>query len=267
MSVHRVSYDALPVGTRAAIEQITGTPITVEPVAEGFNSAVGVKLASAKGHFFVKALRSGNRWSWTQAREAEVAPHVHAVAPKLHGRVVKYGWDVLVFEMLQGSVADYSPSSFHVPVVVDLLTQMSEIPRPDIELRDAGQRLQAYVRPGSVHHFIGDSLLHTDLNNANIIVYKGKARIVDWGWATRGAPWLDAAYWVIWLIASGHQPPSAERWASKVPTWQITTGEGLNEFATANARLWSHIGKGSTDPWTERMVDASAEWEAFRLRC
>jgi aminoglycoside phosphotransferase (APT) family kinase protein len=65
----------------------------------------------------------------------------------------------------------------------------------------------------------GHALLHTDLNNTNGIIGDDRAWIVDWGWATRGAPWLDAAYWVIWLIASGHHPSSAVRWAAKVPAW------------------------------------------------
>jgi Ser/Thr protein kinase RdoA (MazF antagonist) len=137
------------------------------------------------------------------------------------------------------------------------------VPCPAIELRDAAQRLDNYAP--EVHAFTGPALLHTDLNHANVIVGADGARIVDWGWATRGAPWLDAAYWVVWLIASGHDPADAEQWASKVCTWTTATDAGLDAFADAQAAVWAEIGaRDPDDPWTGPLVTAAHDWARFR---
>jgi hypothetical protein len=165
----------------------------------------------------VKALPVDHRWAWTQAREAEIAQYVRPVAPVLHARVVEHGWDALIFEALEGRQADYTPGSADLPYVADLVTRIGELRTSDIALRRAPQRLQVYADPSDLHHFAGGALLHTDLNYGNVIVGDDRAHIVDWGWVTLGAPWLDAAYWVIWLVAAGHEPDSAERWAAKVP--------------------------------------------------
>ncbi|WP_143232580.1 hypothetical protein [Actinoplanes regularis] len=87
---------------RLVVEDTTGACEVATSVTDGLNSAVAAKLNCSKGTFFVKALPSDHRWVWTQAREAEVAPFVSQVAPFLHARIVGDGWDVLVFEALEG---------------------------------------------------------------------------------------------------------------------------------------------------------------------
>jgi aminoglycoside phosphotransferase (APT) family kinase protein len=178
---------------------------------------------------------------------------------------VDHGWDVLVFDALEGHQADYAPGSTDLRRVADMLARIGELPCPDITLRQAEQRLQAYADASDLRHFAGGALLHTDLNNANVIIGEERARIVDWGWATRGAPWLDAAYWVIWLIAAGHDPRSAEHWASRVPAWRASPRQGVTAFAAASAKLWSDVGGGDPDPWTRRLVDGSKAWRHHRL--
>jgi hypothetical protein len=115
-----------------------------------------------------------------------------------------------------------------------------------------------------VQHFAGHALLNTDWNSANVIIDQGRAHIVDWAWATVGAGWLDAGYWVIWLIASGHHPQSAERWATHTPAWSSAPAAGMTAFAAANARLWAEIGGADPDPWTPRMAAASHRWHNSR---
>ncbi|NMO55596.1 aminoglycoside phosphotransferase [Actinoplanes sp. TBRC 11911] len=260
MPVSRIAYADLPEPVRYAIEEITGPPDVLEPASGGLNSAVAATLSSVKGAYFVKALPTDHRWVWTQVREAEVAPHVQAVAPPLVGRVVEAGWDANVFRAVEGHQADYTPGSPDLPLVADLLAQLGKIPCPEITLRRAEQRLSAFADAGDLHYFAGDALLHTDLNNANVIVGKDRARIVDWGWATRGAAWLDAAYWIIWLIAAGHAPGAAERWAARIPAWRAAPPAGVQAFAKVNAQLWAEIGGEHPDVWTCRLVVASEAW-------
>lgn len=183
---------------------------------------------------------------------------------RLIARIVEDGWDVLIFDALDGHHADYSPGSKDLGYVACLLERIGELSCPNTSLRMAEQRLAAYTSEDQLHHFVGNSLLHTDLNPANVIVDDDEARIVDWGWATRGAAWLDAAYWVSWLIAAGHDPEQAEGWAEQVPAWQTATVEGVTAFAEANANMWAEVGTGSDDPWIRAIVTASEAWRQYR---
>jgi len=264
MSTIRVPYEHLPPAALAAIEATTGPVLSTESPAEGLNSAVAAKLGTATGTYFVKALPSDHRWVWTQQREADVAPHVRSFAPALIAHIVTSGWNILIFEALPGRHADYRPGSADLPKVTDLIRRIGEQPAPQVELRDATQRLAAYViNDDDLRHFAGDTLLHTDWNPSNVIV-GDDTRIVDWGWATRGAPWLDAAYWTIWLIAAGHSPESAEHHAAQVPSWHSASTAGLNAFAAANARLWTDTGGDDPDPWTKRVMTAARDWHELR---
>ena len=265
MSLERISYWHLPTVVRDRIEDTTGVVASVRAVGGGLNSSVAAILDTPDRRYFVKALPADHRWVWTQAREAEIARYVRPVAPLLHARVVALDWDVLVFEALDGHQADYSPGSADLADVADVLVRMGGLRAPDVLLRRAQQRLQKYADPSDLHYFAGVALLHTDLNHGNVIVSQDQARIVDWGWATLGAPWLDAAYWVSWLIAAGHGPGSAERWAAKVPAWRSAPPDGITAFAKANARIWAEAGGADPDPWTRRMAGASTAWSRYRL--
>jgi len=136
--------------------------------------------------------------------------------------------------------------------------------------RKSGQRLAHYAaHPGDLPFFAGPHLRHTDLNNTNILVDDDapagdRARLVDWAWATRGAAWPDAGYWVIWLIAAGHAPASAEHWAAEIPSWHTVPAEGVTAFAAANANVWSEIGTADPDPWPRRLAAAATAWHAHR---
>jgi hypothetical protein len=262
--LNRISYWNLPIVVRNKIEDATGIVTSADSVGDGLNSSVAALLHTPKGRYFVKALPSDHRWVWTQAREAEIAPYVHSVAPALCTRIADLGWDVLIFDALDGHQADYAPGSADLGHVVDLLTRIGELACPPVTLRRAEQRLQAYADATDLQYFAGDALLHTDLNNANVIVGDDQARIVDWGWATHGAPWLDAGYWVIWLIASGHDPRSAERWAAKVPAWRSAPAHAVTAFAKANVRVWEEIGGGEPDEWIRHLINAADLWHEYR---
>ncbi|MFI5911762.1 hypothetical protein [Dactylosporangium sp. NPDC051541] len=236
------------------------------PVHTGRNSAVAARLTTTSGAVFCKALPADHRWVWTQTREAAIAPYLTGVAPRLIGRIETGGWDVLLFEALADHHADYQPGSADIPIIVTLLDAVAATPCPPIDLRDAAQRLQRYVSdPAELRYFTGTTLLHTDLNNANVIVGPDRARFVDWGWATRGAIWLDTAYWVIWLIAAGHSPAGAEACAAATAAWPMAPHPGLNAFASAQDRLWTEIAARSpADIWTSRLAVAAERWALYR---
>jgi hypothetical protein len=266
MPTARFEYNDLPSEVRAAITERTGPIRTVAHNHAGLNSAFSARIHAEGGDVFLKGLRSDARSVWTQAREAEINPWVRPLAPELYWRVELGGWDILGFEPVSGRSADYSPTSPDLPLVVDVLCRLGELPLPPLELRAAEQRLTGFVDdPADAALFQGDALLHTDWNNHNVLVGEpAEARVVDWGWATRGQPWLDAAYWAIWLIAAGHSPASAENWASKVPSWASASDLALAAFARANERVWRGIAGAQPDEWSARMLTAASRWRGHR---
>jgi len=226
LSPTRIAYRQLPASVRRRVGEVVGPVTAAESSTEGLNSSVAARLRTPAGHCFLKALPVEHRWSGTQAREAEIAPHLAPVAA--------------------------------------LLSRISELSGAATPLRLAEQRLAAHTTKDLLHHFAGESLLRTDLNPANILVNAGQARIVDWSWATRGTAWLDAAYWVSWLIAAGHTPNQAESWAAQVPAWHTAPPKAITAFAEANAKIWAESSAPSPDPWTSKIVTASKSWSQHR---
>ncbi|WP_246143270.1 phosphotransferase [Actinacidiphila oryziradicis] len=263
MATQSVAFDDLPEPVLAAVEAETGPILKVEAVSAGLNSALSARVYTATGSVFLKGLRSDHRWVWTQQREADINPYVVPLAPRLLWHIDTDGWNILGFETVDGHHADYGPCSPDLPKVAQALQQLGDIPCPDILLRRAEQRLASYVDdPAAVAYFEGESLLHTDLNCHNLLI-TDRVHLVDWGWATRGAAWLDAAYWVIWLIAAGnHGPESAEAWAARIPSWHIASPPALRAFAKANTRIWDEIAGADPDSWTGSMTAAAHTWSA-----
>jgi hypothetical protein len=258
--------ETVPDEVRAAISEQAGSILDMDTVNGGWNSEIATHVRTANTTMFVKGLRTDHRRVWTQQREAEIGPHVQAVAPRVLWHIEAAGWSLVAFEHINGRHADFTPTSADVPLVVDALERLGTIPCPDLPLRVAEQRWAAYIKdPSMLDHLRGDALLHTDFNNQNVLIADDRARFVDWAWATRGASWLDPALWVIWLIAAGgHEPAQAESWAARVAAWHTAPIPALNAFADANATLWREIAGDNPDTWTSRMVDAADQWATYR---
>ncbi|MFC9430795.1 aminoglycoside phosphotransferase [Streptomyces sp. NPDC056987] len=267
MPAPSIAFDGLPSGVRTAIEAETGSILRFENVSTGLNSSLSAVAHTADGVVFLKGLRADHRWVWTQQREADINPYVTPLAPRLLFHVITDGWDVLGFEAIDGHHADYSPGSPDLPKVTAALQELASLPCPDIELRHAEQRLVGYVAdPADADAFRGNALLHTDWNNHNVLISDDRARLVDWGWATRGASWLDPAYWIIWLVAAGHTPASAEEQAGSLPAWASAPPRAVDAFAQACARLWTEIAGADPDDWTRRLLTSAQLWQRHRRR-
>ncbi|WP_427168857.1 hypothetical protein ACQF4J_47385 (plasmid) [Streptomyces sp. C1-1] len=118
--------------------------------------------------------------------------------------------------------------------------------------------------PADLSWFAGNHLLHTEWNPHNILIIGHHARLVDWGWASTGAAWIDPALWLLWLIAHGHTCQQAEQAAAAHPAWQQAPNEGLNTLARAQRRLWDSIAAQSSDNWAKPMQEAAVSWEEYR---
>lgn len=246
---------------RSLIEQQTGPVLAAEPVTDGLNSEIAVIVHTTLGATFVKGLRSDHRRVWTQQQEAEINPYLRHVAPRLRWHVERDGWNLLGFERVEGRRADYSPGSPDLPKVVDVMRRLGEIPCPDLPLKVAPQRWSSYTDAAEL--FAGADLLHTEWSPGNVVI-NDATYLVDWAWPTRGAAWIDPACWVVWLVDSGHSPPSAENWAAQIPAWHSAPRDALDEFARVQAALWEGIAQDGPEPWTERLADAARRWTEYR---
>lgn len=246
---------------RGLVEKQTGPVLTTEAVTDGLNSQIAVVVHTSRGAVFVKGLRSDHPWVWTQQREAEINPYVRVVSPPLLWHIETDGWSLLGFEQVDGRRADYSPGSPDLPKVVQAMRLLGEIPCPDLPLKVAQQRWSSYSDAPEL--FEGDHLLHTEWTPGNVLINDG-AQLVDWAWPTRGAVWIDPACWVVWLVASGHSPRSAEAWAAQIPAWHAAPRSALNVFARAQAALWDSIAQDGPELWTERVAAAARLWAEHR---
>ncbi|MCX2967359.1 MULTISPECIES: aminoglycoside phosphotransferase [Streptomyces] len=252
----------VPAEVLAAIAEATGPVVQAEPLGSGFNSEIAARVHTDTATVFVKGLRTDHPRVWTQQREAEINPYVQGVAPRMLWRLETAGWDLLGFEAVDGHHADYAPDSSDVPLVAAALRRLGGVPCPDVPLKGMPDRMAAYTDTPEL--FAGDRLLHTDWNNTNVLVHDGRALLVDWAWASRGAGWIDPALWVIWLIAGGHTADQAELWAGALPAWEDAPRAAVNAFARASARLWREIAGADPDPWTQRVEAAAGTWARHR---
>ncbi|MFE5142973.1 aminoglycoside phosphotransferase [Streptomyces fagopyri] len=256
----------LPDTVRRLIEQAAGAPVVdVGSISAGLNSAIAARVRTPERTLFVKGLPADHPRVWTQRREALISPHVQEVAPHLLWHVEDSGWSLLGFEYVEGGHADYTPTSQDLPAVMASMIRLAEIPAPALELKSMTHRFRSYVEePADLSWFAGDSLLHTEWNPHNILIAEDQALIVDGGWASTGAAWIDPALWLVWLIAHGHTCDQAEQAAAAHPAWRHAPAEGLRALAHVQRRLWDSIADESEDDWATPMQEAARAWEKHR---
>jgi hypothetical protein len=247
---------------RALIETQTGPVSSVQVLSSGRNSEISVIVHSGGEATFVKGRRTGHPQAWTQEREKAVNPLVRHVSPQLKWAASDDAWSLLGYEPAPGAHADYRPGSPDLPKVADALRQLQDAVLPaGIEVKRAEDRWRSYTdRPELL---VGSALLHTDWTPGNVLV-SDRVMVVDWAWPTRGAAWIDPACWVVWLIASGHTPDSAETWAARIPSWQHAPAGAVDEYARIQARMWDGIDAESAEDWTSALARAAHQWVGHR---
>ncbi len=239
------------------IEKHAGPVISARPVKDGFNSEIAVII---NGTTFVKGLRVSHPHAWTQECERQINPHIRHVSSRLLWSVTADGWDLNGFDFLDGRKASYEPFSPDLALIVNMMEQWPPAPK-GVELKQAYQRWSAYSDRSEL--FTGNWLSHTDWSPSNILITNGQARMLDWAWPTEGAPWIDPACWVVWLIASGHSPAEAEVWAAKIPAFATGLGASVTAFAAAQAAMWEDIGEHAPHPG---LPAAAASWVEYRAK-
>jgi len=264
------SWEEIPAAVRRAIENETGRVSSSTAPENGRNSDFLATLHTDRGYFFVKGVLAGSRRARMQRIEATVNPALpHSVAPRLLWEVESSGWSVLGFERADGHHANLAPGSPDLDLVADSAATMAHaLARCTLDLPAAAdqwawnapwRRLSTApdhdFDPWDRQHLDelvdwerrgldlvrGNSLVHGDLHPLNILVSE-RACVVDWAWASIGAPWLDGVALTLRLIADGHTPAEAEQWARQVAQYREAPADGVTAFAVLVMGMWAYRG-------------------------
>jgi hypothetical protein len=251
----RIPFDQLPADVRRSVTDKTGAVRQAVTAPGGTNSGIASVLDTDSGLVFVKGIPADHPQAGAQRREAAVAPHLPASCPRLYWHLETGGWSLLGYEVVDGRHADYAPGSPDLPLVEAALAELQGITAPaDIEIKQAVDRWADYAPPGTLQHFDGDALLHTDFAPDNVLITGGRARLVDWAWPTRGAAWIDPGALALRLMEAGHPVGAAIEFARDFPSWRDAAPEALAAFGTATASLWREIAEHDKAPWKRSMA-------------
>jgi hypothetical protein len=254
-------------GLEALIRPHTGDVSTFHPSKYGFSSDLTAMVDCEKGPFFVKAMRNrpgGRRDSIV--REQLVNPFVQPITPALRWYAEDEEWIVLGFEAVKGRPSDFAPGSSDLPIVVELVKLVGELPLPAVAREWPETRWDRYVVDAAdTELFRGDALLHTDINPDNVLIGGPNGWVVDWSWPTRGAAFIDPAELVMQLVASGHSAEAAEGWVAECPAWKDADPRAIDAFAAASLRMSQRFAERQPDAeWLGAMVAATQEWVTHR---
>jgi len=263
----RMQWDELPGPLKDAISARTGPITSGKAVTDGQNSPLAAVIDTRDGRVFVKGLPSGHRLVITQAREAAAAPLVTGISPALLWHFDEAGWNVLGFEHIPGSAADYSPGSPDIDLVITLMQALSriQVPAGPGPWKPMQTRMRTYVSDlEDAAPLAGQSLTHTDWMPDNVLISHGRAWLVDWAWATPAAAWTDPAFWLLRLIARGHTIEQAEAHAARLPAYAAASPAHIDLFARANVRMWNEIEQQNASPWAKTMASTARAWAQHR---
>lgn len=291
----RHEWDALPEGVRNAVEQYCGGQVIKAEVPEmGCSSEFSATLLLAHGAVFCKGIQATEPNAWMHRNEAAVNHLLpRGLAPQLLWQAEAEGWLMLGFEHAAGRHPNLSPNSPDLAPVAAAVAALRQLPSCAVPNRSMAARWarlpvwQQYAQDppddldpweqenlprlaeleAAAHELLdGDALLHTDLQPGNLLINDGEVMVIDWAWASRGAPWIDPAFMVIRLIAAGHSPESAESWACQIPAWRAAPTAAVTAFAATTLGLWEHKTRSPTArPHSAQLTAIARSWTRHRL--
>ncbi|TDD79912.1 phosphotransferase [Actinomadura rubrisoli] len=265
----RSTWDDLPGALRDAVQEHSGPVRRVESAAGGGHADFASTLHVLQGPVFVKAARKLPDEDGAEVRalrrEAAINQHVSGLAPRLLWTAEAGGWLALGFEHVEGRHADYAPGSADLALLTRVVRAIQALPCPDVVQMRVERRWEAVA--ADVSSIAGNALLHTDLNPRNLLITsEGRVYVVDWAFASRGAPWVEAGQVVPWLIRAGHTPRQAERWAESIPSWDAADPAAIGLYARASAERWRRYGErahgGGAVP---EYVAVAQRWAEYRV--
>ncbi|WP_233226320.1 phosphotransferase [Amycolatopsis sp. CA-126428] len=288
--IERFGWDALPEAVRDEVQAHIGDVTVIRDVAEGQNCNLALVVRGDAGEVFLKGVVGiSPRMRWLR-NEAAAGDLVRGIAPSTRFSAdIEPEWFVVGFEYVEGRAADFTPGSSDLEIVASTVAEISRHPAgPAAPLSErwassdwwvkleevapdqvADWDLEALTKWSALTADLvgGTSLLHTDLHEHQFLISDPTAsvRVIDWGRPAAGAAWVDDAFLVIRLIAAGHQPAEAERWAASIPSWSAGSDEAVTSFACYVAGLWSYRGTTSPFPGASGLSRAAKTYARYRL--
>ncbi|MFF5077483.1 aminoglycoside phosphotransferase [Actinoplanes sp. NPDC000266] len=255
----RIDWAELPDAVTKEVADRVGESLIVVPATTGDHAEIAATVVGTHAKVFVKAARTdfGVRSLRFELRVSEALWVPYSPAVEWHFEAA--GWLVVGFEHCEGQHADLSPGSPDLNLLGEALMVLHETSAPDVPLFSPKARL-GFEHPA----MDGDTLVHTDLGPANLIVTPRGLRIVDWAMATRAASWVELAMLTQWLIGAGHTPEQAERWLRLQPAWALVDAKAVDYFATKNAEKWEAKSVRSTAAWMHDLAAWTSRWAAYR---
>ncbi|MFE3019444.1 aminoglycoside phosphotransferase [Streptomyces sp. NPDC059256] len=290
MTSGRIGWAQLPEALRTAVGERLGASFTARDTAHSAAAGVASLLELESGAFvFVKGQRErapapvagavleeedswwGPDWSPVDELDLEEAvnPHLPPSAPRVLWRLDGHGWHLLAFEGVVGRDADFVPGSPDLEPVCAALAELAPLPAPpEVRLPTAWDRWGYYCADDDRELLAGSRLLHTDPASTNILVEdRGRARLVDWSWATVGPAWIDTALWGMRLVSTGgHSPEQAWQCAARVPGWTAADPKAVAVLARAEARRWHDLA-AEQRATADSIAQSADEWAAFIATC
>lgn len=265
----RSDWTALQPEVLGAIKAHTGPIHQVVPAPAGNHADVAATVHAAAGRVFVKAARKlSEETDGPEVRslrnEARIVPHVAEFAPRLHWTVEAGGWLVLGFEHVDGRHADYTPGSPDLEILAKTVHALQGARCPDV-VRMSVERRWATVAE-DVSPMAGGALLHTDVNPENLLITPdGRAVLVDWAHASRGAAWVELGLLIPWLLKAGHAPVEVGNWLSQFPSWAAADATHIDLFSEVFAERWRLRAEDSGCPaWVALHADLTRRWAEYR---
>jgi Ser/Thr protein kinase RdoA (MazF antagonist) len=273
--------------------------LRAEAPSAGRNSTFAAFLHTADGTVFVKGVPDYDRLVAVHEHEIQINSRLRDAvhdAPRLLWTVRTEGWLLAGYETVPGEHADLAPGSPDVPAVVEALSRVAEqltpSPAPGVSpLRKRYARLAGWQWLADHHtaeldawetqhldqliHFdndvpitlLGESLVHGDIHQLNLLVNGDQVHVIDWAWSRTGPPWVDAALLAARLIGEGHEPARAERLVSR--TWGMrhpsATSSALTTFATATYGQWRRLAVEYPSPHRAGALHGAQLWAEHRL--
>ncbi|MFX0539403.1 phosphotransferase family protein [Ornithinimicrobium sp. Y1847] len=224
----RLTWADLPRDVHDAVAAMLGAPVVAaESQPGGFSPGSADRVRTADGtRAFVKAVSTQQNPDspGLHRREGEVLAQLGTLTdavPRLLGVHDDGDWLALVIEDVDGRHPRLPWERQELAAALEALAEIAQVEAPPewngLEVEIAGEmacwervvaeppedldpwareRLTDLVELAAltVPRLAGDRVAHTDVRADNLLVRPdGSVRVIDWPWATRGAPWADAA--------------------------------------------------------------------------
>jgi hypothetical protein len=219
----RISWDEVPQHVRAAVEEGLGSPITSAVTQQGgFSPGAAVRVVCQDGRrAFVKAVGLSLNPDSPGLHRREI--HAMSLLPDevpAPRELTSYDdgdWVALVLEDVDGRRPDVpwrrgdvaamsvaleqlarTRASEQLPAFADNVGMLTSWDKVAADPEGIGEalldRLPEMLAAQELAREVtlGDALVHWDARADNVLIRDGEAVLLDWAWASRGAPWLDS---------------------------------------------------------------------------